>query len=78
MEFIPWQKYYEQHKDQMPLNEIVANYNLWIYQYESLEENTLWLQKGGTSFIEVNPYSGFILQENGDYLLQENGDRIYL
>lgn len=66
MEFIPWQKYYEQHKDQMPLNEIVANYNLWLYQYEALEENTLWLQKG---------QSDFLLQENGFYILQEQSER---
>jgi len=66
MEFIPWQKYYEQHKDHMQLNEMVANYNLWLSQYEALEENTLWLQKG---------QSDFLLQENGFYILQEYSDR---
>jgi hypothetical protein len=66
MEFISWQKYYEQHKHHMQLNEMVANYNLWLSQYEALEENTLWLQKG---------QSDFLLQENGFYILQEQSER---
>jgi hypothetical protein len=68
MEFISWQKYYNEWKDKKPLNEIVANYNLWIYQYETFEQS-LWLQKGG-----VETY--FILQENDEFLLQENGDKL--
>lgn len=68
MEFISWQKYYSEWKDKKPLNEIVANYNLWIYQYETFEQS-LWLQKGG-----VETY--FILQENDEFLLQENGDKL--
>lgn len=68
MEFISWQKYYNEWKDKKPLNEIIANYNLWIYQYETFEQS-LWLQKGG-----VETY--FILQENDEFLLQENGDKL--
>ena len=68
MEFISWQKYYSEWKDKKPLNEIVANYNLWIYQYE-IYEQSLWLQKGG-----VETY--FILQQNDEFLLQENGDKL--
>jgi hypothetical protein len=68
MEFISWQKYYSEWKDKKPLNEIVANYNLWIYQYETFEQS-LWLQKGG-----VETY--FILQQNDEFLLQENGDKL--
>ena len=68
MEFISWQKYYSEWKDKKPLNEIVANYNLWVYQYETFEQS-LWLQKGG-----VETY--FILQENDKFLLQENGDKL--
>ena len=68
MEFISWQKYYSEWKDKKPLNEKVANYNLWVYQYETFEQS-LWLQKGG-----VETY--FILQENDKFLLQENGDKL--
>jgi len=68
MEFISWQKYYNEWKDKKPLNEIVANYNLWVYQYETFEQS-LWLQKGG-----VETY--FILQQNDEFLLQENGDKL--
>jgi hypothetical protein len=68
MEFISWQKYYSEWKDKKPLNEIVANYNLWIYQYE-IYEQSLWLQKGGDE-------TYFILQENDKFLLQENGDKL--
>lgn len=76
MEFISWQKYYSEWKDKKPLNEIVANYNLWVYQYETFEQ-TLWLQKSNEDDT-VQQFSGFILQENRDYLLQEDGSRIYL
>lgn len=68
MEFISWQKYYSEWKDKKPLNEIVANYNLWIYQYE-IHEQSLWLQKSGDE-------TYFILQENDKFLLQENGDKL--
>ena len=68
MEFISWQKYYSEWKDKKPLNEIVANYNLWVYQYETFEQS-LWLQKGGFE-------TYFILQENDKFLLQENGDKL--
>ena len=68
MEFISWQKYYSEWKDKKPLNEIVANYNLWVYQYETFEQS-LRLQKGG-----VETY--FILQQNDEFLLQENGDKL--
>jgi hypothetical protein len=77
MEFISWQKYYNEWKDKKPLNEIVANYNLWIYQYETFEQS-LWLQKGGveTYFILQEVETHFILQENDEFLLQENGDKL--
>lgn len=68
MKFISWQEYYSEWKNKKPLNEIVANYNLWIYQYETFEQS-LWLQKGG-----VETY--FILQQNDEFLLQENGDKL--
>lgn len=68
MKFISWQEYYSEWKNKKPLNEIVANYNLWVYQYETFEQS-LWLQKGG-----VETY--FILQQNDEFLLQENGDKL--
>lgn len=68
MKFISWQEYFSEWKDKKPLNEIVANYNLWVYQYETFEQS-LWLQKGG-----VETY--FILQQNDEFLLQENGDKL--
>jgi hypothetical protein len=38
-----------------------------------------YVKGGGSLEIEImEPYSGFLLQENGDFLLQENEDRIYL
>jgi hypothetical protein len=68
MEFIPWSSYYEQWKDKKPLNEIIANYNMWKFQYEA-QQHSLWLQGKGYPCI---------LMESGDYVLNEDGTRIRL
>ena len=58
-----WQKYYELHKDSGNINEIAAQYNMYVYQNEEQYDAEL-IRKMGL-------YGMFILQENGYILLQE-------
>jgi hypothetical protein len=47
-------------------------YNLYLESLTTKGKST----KDQTGIIE--PYSGFLLQENLDFILQENGDKIFL
>ena len=58
-----WQKYYELHKHLGSINEIVAQYNMYVYQNEEQYDAEL-IRKMGNS-------DKFILQENGYVILQE-------
>ena len=58
-----WQKYYELHKHLGNINEIVAQYNMYVYQNEEQYDAEL-IRKMGNS-------DKFILQENGYVILQE-------
>jgi len=88
---LTWEEFYNLHKDDKPLGDIIRDYDYYCLQYDvfnplqNLTYNFLlnfYLQtlknNGGEVEVPTEPFSGFILQENGDYLLQENGDRIYL
>lgn len=68
MDYIPWSEYYKKWEGKKPLNEIIANYNLWKFQYEA-HQQSLWLQKGNY---------GFLLMESSDYVLNEDGSRFRL
>lgn len=59
---LTWQQFYELNKDTGMLNEIVAQYNMYVYQNEAQESAEL-IRKLGEQF--------FIMQENGYTLLQE-------
>jgi hypothetical protein len=59
---LTWQQFYELNKDSGMLNEIVAQYNMYVYQSEE-QENAELIRKLGEQF--------FIMQENGYTLLQE-------
>jgi hypothetical protein len=50
----------------------VMEYNLYLESLTTKGKST----KDQTGIIE--PYSGFLLQENLDFILQENGDKIFL
>ena len=88
---LTWEEFYNLHKDKKSLSEIMRDYDYYLLQNDThnpLENLTygfllnFYLQTlkngGGEVETSIQPFSGFILQENGDYLLQENGDRIYL
>lgn len=87
---LSWGEFYNLHKDSKSLSQIMRDYEVYLLQndlynpLENLTYNFLLnyylqnLKNGGLAYIPTEPYSGFILQENGDYLLQENGDRVYL
>jgi hypothetical protein len=60
---LTWQQFYEINKNTgMMLNEIVMQYNMYVYQNEE-QENVELIRKLGEQF--------FIMQENGYTLLQE-------
>lgn len=88
---LSWGEFYNLHKDSKSLSQIMRDYEVYLLQndlYNPLENLTynfllnFYLQtlKNGGGEVETptQPFSGFILQENGDYLLQEDGSRIYL
>lgn len=87
---LSWGEFYNLHKDKKSLSDIMRDYEVYLLQndlYNPLENLTYdfllnfylqTLKNGGLDYIPVEPYEGFILQENGDYLLQENGDRIFV
>lgn len=69
-----------------PYSELTKDYYLYMQQEEvpSLPDYGFLLSfynyvKGGGSLdTTIQPYSGYLLQENGDFLLQEDGSKIYL
>lgn len=81
-----WLEFYDENKEGKTLNEVVKEYELYLYQYEQPFQLTYDFllhyyqahHKNGGGLIDIQPKSGFILQENGDYLLQEDGSRIYV
>ena len=78
MEFIPWSTYYEEWKDKKPLNEIVANYNMWKFQYETYQ-HSLWLNGGSEETIVDEPQDiNYLLLEDGGNILLEDGGYIIL
>jgi poly(3-hydroxyalkanoate) synthetase len=89
MNQLSWQEYLTLNEGSKSLEELMRDYQLYQIQTEQLPQYSynfllnFFLQnhKGNGGILEeetIQPFSGFILQENGDYLLQENGDRIYL
>lgn len=69
MNFITWQQWYSQWKDKKPLNEITADYNFFVYQYESYEQYEACIRKLGSE-------TRYILQENRKNILQQNGFKL--
>jgi hypothetical protein len=71
-------------------NEQIRQYNFYLQELELQRIAYLkWLEgrtKGGSEednyksgrYIPVEPFSGFLLQENDFYILQEDGDKIYV
>jgi len=87
MKQLSWQEYLSINEGTKPLQELVRDYELYQLQTEQLPQYSysfllnFFLQNhknGGIVESITKPYSGFLLQENGDYILQENGDKIYL
>jgi len=62
------------HIKDLPLQEQQTRYHFYLEELS----NYINIQNKGEKDTTIPPYSGFILQENGDYLLQEDGSRIYL
>lgn len=68
------------------LSEITKDYYIYMQQqevptlpdYGFLLSFYNYVKSGGSLSTEIQPYEGFLLQENGNFLLQENGDKIYL
>lgn len=69
-----------------PLSEVTRDYYLYMQQeevptlpdYGFLLSFYNYVKSGGSLDTNIQPLSGFLIQENGSFLLQENGDRIYL
>jgi hypothetical protein len=71
-------------------SEQIRQYNFYLQELELQRIAYLkWLEgrtKGGSEednyssdrYIPVDPFSGYLLQENDFYILQEDGDKIYL
>lgn len=87
---LSWEEFYNLNKETKSLQEIMRDYDYYLLQndihnpLQNLTYNFLLnyylstLKNGGSRELPTVDYSGFLLQENGDYLLQENGDRFYL
>lgn len=82
-----WKEFLNEKSDgKKPYSELTRDYYLYMQQEEvpSLPDYGFllsfynYVKSGGVLDTTIQPYSGFILQENGDYLLQQDGDRIYL
>jgi|688.fasta_scaffold05722_15 hypothetical protein len=65
---IQWSHYYQQHKDKLPLNEIVRSYNFLLLK----EQQEFILRQQS----HRRPGGRYILQEDGSYILQQDGSRI--
>ena len=87
MNQLSWQEYLLINEGTKSLEELMRDYQLYQLQTEQLPQYSynfllnFFLQNhkgGGIVETQIQAYSGFLLQENGDYILQENGDKIYL
>lgn len=75
MEFT-WKQFREKQEiKDLPLNEQVRRYHFYL---DALSNELHRQNKGAQAPAVIEPYSGFILQEDYNYLLQEDGFRIYL
>jgi hypothetical protein len=85
-----WEQFLTEKSDGMkPYSQLTKDYYLYMQEEDvpNLPDYGFLLSfynyiKGGGSLEEYQQptpeYTGFLLQEIGDYLLQENGDKIYL
>ena len=86
MKQLSWSEYLTINEGTKSLAELMRDYELYQlqteqppqYSYNFLLNFFLQNHKGSGVETIIKPYSGFLLQENGDYILQENGDKIYL
>lgn len=60
---LSWKQYYDLNKDKGTINEIAAQYNMYVYQNEEQYYAELIRRNGNGDL--------FILQESGHILLQE-------
>lgn len=82
-----WKEFLVEKSDgKTPYSELTRDYYVYMQQeevpglpdYGFLLSFYNYVKGGGSLDTTIQPYSGFLLQENGDYLLQEDGSRIYL
>lgn len=82
-----WKEFLNDNYDgRKPLSEITRDYYLYMQQeevptlpdYGFLLSFYNYVKSGGSLSNVIQPYEGFLLQENGNFLLQENGSKIYL
>jgi hypothetical protein len=82
-----WKEFLHEKSDgKKPYSELTRDYYLYMQQedvpslpdYGFLLSFYNYIKSGGSIDTTIQPYSAFLLQENGDFLLQENGDKIYL
>jgi hypothetical protein len=82
-----WQQFLNEKSDgKKPYSELTRDYFLYMQQedvpslpdYGFLLSFYNYVKSGGSLDTTIQPYSGFILQEHGDYLLLEDGNKIYL
>ena len=83
LEEIPFHVFLERHPHlkNRPLNEQTFHYQDFITQCQMQLRYLIdcAIGKSATpSYVPIEPFSGFLLQENDFYLLQEDGSRIYL
>lgn len=77
---LTWKQFREKQEiKDLPLNEQVRRYHFYL---DALS-NEIYRQNKGPSPIEtqyttVEPFSGYLLQEDFYYILQEDGSKIYL
>lgn len=68
------------------LSEITKDYYLYMQQqevptlpdYGFLLSFYNYVKSGGSLDTTIQPYSGYLIQENGNFLLQEDGSKLYL
>lgn len=77
MDYIPWSEYYKKWEGKKPLNEIIANYNLWKFQYEA-HQQSLWLNGSRETLVDEPQDINYLLTENGGNILLEDGGYIIL
>lgn len=72
---LSWQKYYEKFKHIGDINEVAAQYNMYVYQNQEQYDEELIRKMGNNSryILQEEPYNYIILQEGqNEYgILQE-------